>query len=259
MTDQSQWTMYNGPWKSSPEDENLYNLKGPAGVDFSNPTRSSPKKAINYNQDLNQILKSLQNMKDSQKKRIREHTRKSKNGHNFNKTRGSFKANAQSRASLKQQKYSLKKNGSSKNQLNVGKKREKELPKRRPKLTANVEDLRDLKVMDHLVFDSKNWMERLDGLKQLNGCNININNNFININTLQHKEKGVENGIYKDKRGGKKEQNFEFGGAVQGGFGNFVYLYVNDFGPWRGENKTRMSLLANGRTSVFINTNVIIR
>lgn len=223
--------MYNGPWKSSPEDENLYNLKGTTGVDFANPTRASPKKAINYNQDLNQILKSLQNMKDSQKKRIREHTRKSKNGHNFNKTRGSFKANAHSRASLKQQKYSLKKNIGSKNQLNAGKKRDKELPKRRPKLTANVEDLRDLKVMDHLVFDSKNWMERLDGLKQLNGCNININNNFININTLQHKEKGLENGIYKDKRGGNKGKNLEFHGGAQAGFGNFECLYSYNFEP----------------------------
>ena len=35
---------------------------------------------------------------------------------------------------------------------------------------------------------SAQWIEKLDGFQHLNGCNININNNFINITTLQNKE-----------------------------------------------------------------------
>lgn len=35
---------------------------------------------------------------------------------------------------------------------------------------------------------STQWLERVEGFQHLNGCNININNNFINITTLQNKE-----------------------------------------------------------------------
>ena len=45
---------------------------------------------------------------------------------------------------------------------------------------------------------SNRWIEKLDGFQHLNGCNININNNYINITTLQNKELRRNMKLYKD-------------------------------------------------------------
>lgn len=220
--------MYNGAWKSSPDEENLYTLKPPNHSEIPTQNPSSPKKRLSSNNDLNQILKSLQNMKDSQKKRLREHARKAKRSKNSNKTRGSFKANGNSRGSLKPQKYAQKDKNSKKMELKIGVKGGVEVGSKRRKVRREVGDLREMKVMDHLMFDSKNWMEKLDGLKQLNGCNININNNFININTLQQKDKRIENALYKDNRSrSNKDSHFDFHRQAQKTYGKFSAVFIS--------------------------------
>ena len=69
------------------------------------------------------------------------------------------------------------------------------------KKKQKIESIKEKKIIQFEKKNSDNseqWIERLDGFQHLNGCNININNNYINITTMQNKDakKNVE--LYKD-------------------------------------------------------------
>lgn len=111
--------------------------------------------------NLKGILKSLQSMKDSQKKKIRRESDKMREmKHSKDKT-------------IHKKKHSTKE----------------------PKVKNG-------EMAGDLIMDSKQWIDKLDRFNHLNGCNININNNYININTLNHREKARNIEIYGDLQGG---------------------------------------------------------
>lgn len=146
----SQWTIYNENKKKVEKIENLYSLSGNSKVNlkrFQKKLKNQLYSEHSPDQNLNSILQSLQSMKDSQKKRIREQSRR--------------------------------------------------LRKKKTRTVPGKENLNGQKDKSKPESSSR-WVDRLDGFQHLNGCNININNNYINITTLQNKELRRNMKLYKE-------------------------------------------------------------
>ena len=162
----SQWTIYNENRKKADKIENLYSLSGNSKVNlkrFQKKLKSTLYSEHSPEHNLNSILQSLQSMKDSQKKRIREQSRR------------------------------------------LHKKRARAVPEK-----ENANGAKDKSKPE----SSSRWIERLDGFQHLNGCNININNNFINITTLQNKELRRNMKLYKELEAEGKLSRFLDTGAT---------------------------------------------